>query len=115
MTRPRIDIDVLTEAELLDLNRRIVERLKFLQQMRAHARMLDFSVGERVCFEPPGRGRLAGIVTRYNRKTVTVETTGGEIWRVGPELLSRWSPPKPAQDVEEVPPEPPPGKGRLPR
>jgi len=27
---------------LIDLNRRIVERLKFLSQMRAHARMLDF-------------------------------------------------------------------------
>jgi hypothetical protein len=32
-----IDIDRLTEAELIDLNRRIVERLRFLQQMRAHA------------------------------------------------------------------------------
>ena len=31
----KIDIDKLTEAELIDLNNRIVERLKFLQQMRA--------------------------------------------------------------------------------
>lgn len=31
-----IDIDRLTEAELIDLNHRIVERLRFLQQMRAH-------------------------------------------------------------------------------
>ncbi len=31
-----IDIDRLTEAELIDLNRRIVERLRLLQQMRAH-------------------------------------------------------------------------------
>ena len=35
-----IDIDRLTEAERSDLNRRIVERLRFLQQMRAHASML---------------------------------------------------------------------------
>ena len=35
-----IDIDKLTEAELTDLNNRIVERLRFLSQMRAHARML---------------------------------------------------------------------------
>ena len=34
-----IDIDHLTEAELLDLNRRVVERLRFLHQMRAHATM----------------------------------------------------------------------------
>ena len=45
-----IDIDRLTEAELVDLNRRVVERLKFLSQMRAHAQMLDFSIGDRVSF-----------------------------------------------------------------
>ena len=43
-----IDIDRLTEAELIDLNRRIVERLRFLQQMRAHKDMLSFRIGERV-------------------------------------------------------------------
>ncbi len=31
----RIDIDGLTEAELIDLNHRVVERLKFLNHMRA--------------------------------------------------------------------------------
>lgn len=31
----KIDIDKLTEAELIDLNNRIVERLRFLNQMRA--------------------------------------------------------------------------------
>lgn len=44
----RIDIDGLTEAELLDLNHRVVERLKFLNQMRAHAQMLEFRIGDRV-------------------------------------------------------------------
>ena len=36
-----IDIDGLTEAELIDLHHRIAERLRFLQQMRAHAQMLE--------------------------------------------------------------------------
>ncbi len=31
----KIDIDRLSEAELVDLNHRVVERLRFLQQMRA--------------------------------------------------------------------------------
>ena len=44
-----IDIDRLSEAELVDLHHKIVERLRFLEQMRAHARMLDFSIGDRVC------------------------------------------------------------------
>ena len=36
----KIDIDQLTEAELIDLNHRIIERLRFLDQMRAHVEML---------------------------------------------------------------------------
>jgi hypothetical protein len=43
----RINIDSLSEAELIDLNNRIVERLRFLRQARAHSRMLDISVCER--------------------------------------------------------------------
>jgi hypothetical protein len=42
------DIDRLTEAELIDLNHRIVERLRFLRQMRAHKQMLEFRIGDRV-------------------------------------------------------------------
>jgi hypothetical protein len=36
----RIDIDGLTEPELVDLNNRIVERLRFLRQARAHSRLI---------------------------------------------------------------------------
>ena len=32
----KIDIDKLSEAELITLNNRIVERLRFLNQKRAH-------------------------------------------------------------------------------
>ena len=41
----KIDIDQLSEAELIDLNNRIVARLRFLQQMRAHVEMLEFKIG----------------------------------------------------------------------
>lgn len=40
-----INIDRLTEAELIDLNNRFVERLRFLNQMRAHSEMLEFRIG----------------------------------------------------------------------
>ena len=40
----KIAIDKLTEAELIDLNHRVVERLRFLHQMRAHAQMLEFNM-----------------------------------------------------------------------
>jgi hypothetical protein len=85
----RIDIDRLSEAELVDLNHRIVERLRLLQQMRAHAEMLEFSIGDRVCFHAGGHGVVEGMLTRYNKKTVTVITDDGRLWNVSPSLLRR--------------------------
>ncbi|NKE72801.1 hypothetical protein [Candidatus Manganitrophus noduliformans] len=85
----KIDIDKLTEAELIDLNHRIVERLRFLHQMRAHAEMLDFRIGDRVEFQPEGRPLVVGMLTRYNKKTVTVITDAGERWNVDPRFLRR--------------------------
>lgn len=90
----RIDIDGLTEAELIDLNNRVVERLKFLRHMRAHSQMLEFSIGDRVSFQPDGRPLLVGMLTRYNKKSVTVITESGEQWNVAPGLLRRVSSPQ---------------------
>ena len=84
-----IDIDPLNEAQLIDLNRRVVTRLRFLQQMRAHAHMLDFSVGQKVFFQPDGHPELQGIISKYNRKTVTVITDTGHQWNVSPHFLRR--------------------------
>ena len=84
-----IDIDKLTEEELIDLNHRIVERLRFLNQMRAHSQMLDFKIGDRVTFQPQGRPPVVGMLTRYNKKTVTVITDSGRHWNVAPGFLRR--------------------------
>jgi hypothetical protein len=85
----KIDIDKLTEADLIDLNHRIVERLRFLSQMRRHSQMLELKIGERVTFHPEGHPKLFGIVTRYNKKTVTVITDTGQHWNVPPGLLRK--------------------------
>lgn len=85
----QIDIDRLTETELIDLNNRVVARLKFLSQMRAHAHMLNFSIGEKVSFQPQGQPTLTGIIAKYNRKSVTVITDHGQQWNVAPALLSK--------------------------
>ena len=85
----KINIDELTEAELIDLNHRIVERLRFLNQMRAHGQMLEFKIGDRVTFQPGGRPPVVGMLTRYNRKTVTVITDDGQHWTVSPSLLRK--------------------------
>jgi hypothetical protein len=84
-----IDIDSLREEELIELNHKVVARLRFLSQMRSHSAMLDFRIGERVKFHPTGGPELTGILTRYNKKTVTVVTDSGQHWNVAPGLLSR--------------------------
>ena len=96
-SRVTIDIDKLTEPQLHDLNNRIVARLRFLQQMRAHASMLAFSLGERVSFQPEGHPVLFGIITKYNRKSVTVITETGQHWTVAPTFLRKL---KPVQEAE---------------
>jgi hypothetical protein len=85
----RIDIDKLTEPELHDLHNRIIARLRFLGEMRAHAEMLEFRIGDRVEFQPSGRSPVVGMLTRYNKKTVTVITDDGARWNVAPALLRR--------------------------
>jgi hypothetical protein len=90
----KIDIDNLTEDELIDLNHRIVQRLRFIHQMRSHVEMLEFRIGERVEFEPAGHPLQIGVVTRHNQKTVTVITDSGQRWNVSPQLLRHASEPK---------------------
>lgn len=85
----KIEIDGLTEAELIDLNNRVVERLRFLNQARAHSQMLEFSVGDRVSFQPEGREPLLGVLIRYNKRTVTVITEQGQRWNVSPGALRK--------------------------
>ena len=82
------DIDGLSEAELLDLNHRIVARLRLLREVKAHQAMLAFRVGDRVTFHTT-HGSVAGVLTRYNRKTVTVVSDAGQHWNVAPDLLRK--------------------------
>ena len=85
----QVDIDRMSEAELIHLNHRVVERLRFLGQRRAHAQMLEFSIGDRVCFQAGERNPIEGMLTRYNKKTVTVIADDGRQWNVSPGLLRR--------------------------
>ena len=65
-----------------------------MRQVRAHADMLEFRIGERVSFTPDGRGPVQGVLTRYNQKSVTVVTDDGRRWTVSPSLLSRVAAPQ---------------------
>jgi hypothetical protein len=84
-----IDVDRLSEAELRDLNRRIVERLHFLHQMKTYDAMLQFRVGDRVAFDDRDGEAVFGTLIRHNRKSVTVHGDDGRHWNVSPGLLRK--------------------------
>ena len=81
-----INIDNLTEDELLALNRRVIARLKLIQQHSTLNSMIKFEVGQRVSFDPDGRVRT-GVLIKFNPKTVVVLTDDGQRWKVSPQLL----------------------------
>jgi hypothetical protein len=85
----KIDIDHLTESELIHLNEKIIQRLRMIRQMRAHVQMLGFQIGERVWFQAEGEEIVRGIVSRYNKKSVTVVTDDGHRWTVSPGFLRK--------------------------
>lgn len=60
--------------------------------MRTHAILFKFSVGDRVTFQPDGRPPVVGMLTRYNKKTVTVITDDGRHWNVSPGLVRKVDP-----------------------
>lgn len=70
----------------------IVARLRLLREMAAHGSMLRFRIGERVRFHPEGRSPVTGVITRCNKKTVSLLTENGQRWTVAPELLERARP-----------------------
>lgn len=91
-----IDIDGLTRDELLILNHRVIERIKFLEKAQAHVHMMAFNIGAQVSFES-AEGRQFGRLVKYNQKTVNVDTEDGRRWRISPHLLT---------PVKDVTPEP---------
>jgi len=97
----KIDIDSLSYDHLVELNHKIVERLKFLDSMRTHKEMMRFSPGDQVCFGAPGRGEHFGTLVKYNKKTVTVITESGQKWNISPHLLKKVKNVKPNQNKQE--------------
>lgn len=84
-----IDIDNLSMEELEELNDRVVERLKFLDTVKAQHDMMAFNLGTQVSFDSPKHGRVFGTIIKFNRKTVVVLSEDRRQWRVPPHILTR--------------------------
>jgi len=85
----KIDLSSLTYDELIELNHKIVEQLRFLDTMHTHEEMMRFNPGDKVSFQPSGRERQIGTLVKFNKKTVTVITESGQKWNISPQMLSK--------------------------
>jgi uncharacterized protein YkvS len=81
-------IPQLTVDELIFLNRKIVERIKFMQKARAMTTMQKFNIGDLVSFKD-GDETVIGKVVRFNQRTVSLITDTRVRWNVAPALLTR--------------------------
>jgi hypothetical protein len=80
-------LDRLTEEELIQLNHVIVARLRLMQQIRSHEKMMNFRIGQRVRFTSSHGELIRGVITRHNQKSVTIIADGGMQWRVSPAMI----------------------------
>ena len=80
------DLARLSEDDLVELNRRIVERLQLLRSAKSLAQVARSSVGMVVEFDADDGRTISGTVARLNQRTVTVVAASGR-WRVSPSLL----------------------------
>ena len=83
-----IDINNLSRQELVDLNDRVIERLKYLDAVHAQQAMMTLNIGTQVSFDSPRHGRVFGTLIKFNRKTVVVLTEDRQQWRVPPDILT---------------------------
>lgn len=90
--RVKIDLDALTEEELIALNREVVERIRMIRQFRTQMAMVQFRLGERVYFDTDDGRRIEGTVVRWNKKSVSIDADCGHRWRVAPSFLRRFDP-----------------------
>lgn len=78
----------LSYEELIDLHHLIVDRLEYLEHKDTQQKMLEFTPGCRISFESKF-GRETGVITKFNRKTVSVVTDSQRRYNVPPQLLRK--------------------------
>jgi hypothetical protein len=84
-----LDIDRLNEAELIALNLRVVARLRLMWQTAALRAMQHFRIGEKVVVPRHGQSAINGVITRFNKNTVSIVTHSHQRWNVSPWLLRK--------------------------
>ncbi len=86
--KTKLDLDKMSEQELRELNREIVQHLNLRAFVRNKSKLMAFRIGDRVSFECD-HSSLEGCITRINQKTASIETDDERSFRVPPSYLSK--------------------------
>lgn len=82
-----IHLEHLSLEELIELNKRVVQRIRALHGRKTQKELEPFKVGDRVSFQSDGR-LVEGLVVRVNRKTLSVRT-GETSWTLPPGFVTK--------------------------
>lgn len=84
-----ISIETMTKDELINLHDKILDRLRYIDQMEARNKMTEFYFGDTVTFTTNDGRIIVGTVERFNQKSVSIKTDNGHRWRVAPQYLKK--------------------------
>lgn len=99
MKKTRFDIESLTEEDLIQLNERIINRLKELRDQNRLQQISQFKIGDIVSFPHDGQ-KEEGIITRINQKSVSIITATYTKWVLSPGFLIKEQ--KPSEKIRVV-------------
>jgi hypothetical protein len=83
-----INIDGLSIAELVELNKKVVARVKALQVQERLEAASQFKIGDVVSFYGKEKAKITGIVLSIKKTKATILTEKGQQWTVSPVLLA---------------------------
>ena len=84
-------IDALSElshAQLLQLNKIIVEKIDLFNKVKCLKALNEFNIGDRITFNYEDK-TFFGKVLKLNQKTISIRTEDGRRWNVSPQFLSK--------------------------
>jgi hypothetical protein len=81
-------IDRLSEAQLCQLQNRVVDRIKAFRELNALKAKSTLFVGDQVRFDYE-QVSYFGVITKKNRVTISVRTQDQKNWNISPHLLTK--------------------------
>ena len=94
-----IDINGLSKRDLIDLNKRIVERINFLTRQDTSLKIANFNLYDLVTVGNGPHQKYAFIV-KINQKTIGIVCDNSEKWNVSPEMLAKVK--KPPHEIRAI-------------